>query len=238
MPDRLAFIHGFTQTSQSWAPIASSFAATHDVRLLDAPGHGAASEQRDDLVDGAASLAAAGGQATYVGYSMGGRFALHVALHHPDVVEALVLVSATPGIADAGDRERRRAEDEQRAVAVETGGVDAFVDGWLSLPLLARVPHDEAEIAARKGNTAGGLASSLRLAGTGSQEPLWERLPELTMRVLLVAGADDPRFATIARSMHARIPGSELRIVEHAGHAVHLERPDVFTAILREFLAH
>jgi 2-succinyl-6-hydroxy-2,4-cyclohexadiene-1-carboxylate synthase len=236
MTGRLAFIHGFTQTARSWEPVAAAFADRYEAVLLDAPGHGAASQQRLDLDQGATALARAGGRATYVGYSMGGRLALHIALDHPHVVDRLVLVSATPGIVDADDRARRRAEDEQRARTIEEAGVDAFVDAWLSLPMFAGIPDDPGAVAERKRNTASGLASSLRLAGTGTQRPLWARLGELAVPVLLVAGGDDPKFARIARAMHGAIPTSTLRIVAGAGHAVPLERPDALIDVLDRFL--
>ncbi len=236
MKRRLAFVHGFTQTARSWEPVASAFRADCDVLTLDAPGHGSWADRRLDLVDGAAALAEAAGRAVWIGYSMGGRFALHVALDHPDVVEALVLVSATPGIVDSAERARRRDEDEQRARTLEEIGVDAFVDRWLALPMFAGVPADPAAIADRKANTVDGLASSLRLAGTGAQRPLWDRLGELDRPVQIVAGADDAKFVAIAESMHEAIAGSRLDVVAGAGHAVHLERPDEVTAILRRFL--
>ena len=145
-------------------------------------------------------------------------------------------MSATPGIVDAAERARRRDEDEQRARTLEEIGVDAFVDRWLALPMFAGVPADPAAIADRKANTVDGLASSLRLAGTGAQRPLWDRLGELDRPVQIVAGADDAKFVAIAESMHEAIAGSRLDVVAGAGHAVHLERPDEVTAILRRFL--
>ncbi|HEX6785940.1 MAG TPA: alpha/beta fold hydrolase, partial [Acidimicrobiales bacterium] len=105
---RVVLVHGFTQTGRSWAPIAADLGRDHEVVLVDAPGHGGSSAGRADLTEGAALLGAAGGRATYVGYSMGGRLALHLALDHPDHVDALVLLGATAGIEDEEERAARR----------------------------------------------------------------------------------------------------------------------------------
>ena len=129
-----------------------------------------------DLPAGAEAARPNGGRATYVGYSMGGRLALHLAVAQPDLVERLVLVSSTAGIDDEATRDRRRADDERRADELERDGVDAFLERWLAQPLFANLPADKAQLADRLENTAAGFASSLRLAGTGAQQSLWPQL--------------------------------------------------------------
>jgi 2-succinyl-6-hydroxy-2,4-cyclohexadiene-1-carboxylate synthase len=234
---RLVLIHGFTQTGRSWASIAGDLSHDHEVALVDAPGHGGSSEVRADLVDGATLLADAAGGGVYAGYSMGARFALHVALARPDVVEGLVLLGATPGIEDAGEREQRRAQDEARAVALERDGVDAFLSGWLAQPLFAGLPPDAAGIEDRRRNTVAGLASSLRLAGTGAQVPRWNELARLQMPVLVLAGSEDHKFAAIGERMAERIgANATFAEVPGAGHAAHLERPEAFLRLLRAWL--
>ena len=234
---RLVLVHGFTQTRSSWTTIAHQLG--HDgfeVVTADAPGHGEAADLRVDLPAGAILLGDAGQRATYVGYSMGGRLALHLAIARPDIVERLVLVSSTAGIDDVDERAIRRLEDESRATDIERRGVAAFIDEWLAAPLFANLPADATQRTARLENTAGGLASSLRLAGTGAQESLWPRLRSLTMPVLLVAGALDAKFAAIAEQMAALIPDATLIVVADAGHVVHLEQPDEFVRVLRRWL--
>ncbi len=179
----------------------------------------------------------AGGPADYVGYSMGGRLCLHLAVAHPDVVRRLVLVSTTAGIEDPAERATRRQSDDQLAASIERDGVDAFLDRWLALPLFATLPRDAASLDDRRRNTIAGLASSLRLAGAGSQEPLWEQLSELTMPVLVVAGARDDKYVAIGRRMSELIPQATFEVIEGAGHAVHLEQPDVFAGLLEGWLA-
>jgi 2-succinyl-6-hydroxy-2,4-cyclohexadiene-1-carboxylate synthase len=235
---RLVLLHGFTQTGRCWGPMADDLARDHEMVRLDAPGHGGSSDVRADLVRTAALAAEAGGPAVYVGYSMGARMALHVALLAPEVVRALVLVGGTPGIEDPTERAERRERDRALAQRVRDIGVGAFLDEWLALPLFAGLPVWARFDDERRRNTPEGLASSLELAGTGSQRPLWTDLGRITVPVLAVAGADDDRYAAIARRMAAAIgPHAEPALVPGAGHAAHLERPDGFLATLRPWLA-
>jgi 2-succinyl-6-hydroxy-2,4-cyclohexadiene-1-carboxylate synthase len=234
--ERIVLVHGFTQTGRSWDRVAARLSGTWEVVTVDAPGHGASATIRADLPETAVMLGATGGPATYVGYSMGGRLCLHLALARPELARRLVLVSATAGIEDPGERAARRQADEQLAASIERDGLDAFLDRWLDLPLFATLPRDAAGLEDRRRNTAGGLATSLRLTGTGTQESLWDRLGELTMPVLLVAGELDARFVEIAERMAGLIRGSSLEVVAGSGHSVHLERPDAFTDTLERWL--
>ena len=211
--------------------------AGHEPLALDAPGHGAAAELDLDLVEGGAWLAATGGRATYVGYSMGGRLCLHAALAAPDAVRGLVLISATGGMDDAGERAARRAADEALADRIEAIGVPAFLDEWLAQPLFAGLDDAAQGRAERLVNTPAGLASSLRRAGTGTQLPLWDRLAGVRIPTLVVAGALDAKFVALGERLASVIPGAELAVVDGAGHTVHLERPDEFLSILLPWIA-
>ncbi len=229
-------VHGFTQTARAWDVIAPRLAERYEVVAVDAPGHGDSGAVRADLPSAARMLGATGGPATYVGYSMGGRLCLHLAVAHPDLVRRLVLVSTTAGIEDPTERAARRQSDEALAASIERDGVDAFLDRWLALPLFATLPRDAATLDDRRRNSAGGLASSLRLAGAGAQESLWDRLGELPMPVLVIAGARDARYVAIGRRLAELIPQSAFEVVERAGHAVHLEQPDAFAGVLEAWL--
>jgi len=131
MVDRFVMVHGFTQTDTSWAPVREHLAA---------PATEPAVEPRTGFV--AAAHALDRGPATYVGYSQGGRLCLQLALDRPEVVPRLVLVSASPGIADATERAARVEADERLAREIERDGVDAFLERWLSQPLFATLPRD------------------------------------------------------------------------------------------------
>ncbi len=239
---RVVLVHGFTQTGSSWARIAGELAAGFEVVTVDLPGHGRSPlpGPGSDIVQAAGALARAGGRACYVGYSLGGRCCLHVALAHPELVESLVVVGANPGISAADGRRARREADDRLAREIEAGGDAAlpeFLDRWLEGPLFAHLGEQEADRQSRLANSAAGLAASLKTAGTGTQAPLWHRLGELAMPVLVVVGELDQKFRPIAaRTAEAIGPNARLAVVAGAGHAVCFERPEAFAALLVDFL--
>ena len=211
--------------------------------LVDAPGHGGSgrhgsSDVACDLATGGWLIGEAAGPATYLGYSMGGRFVLHTALERPGLVRGLVLVGATAGIEDPVERAARVADDEERAQRIHEIGVEAFVDEWLQLPIFAGLSPTAACRTERLQNTPDGLASSLRLAGTGTQSPTWDRLGDLDMPVLVVAGADDTKFIALGERLAGCVgPNAEFVTVRGAGHTAHLEQPERFLSLLRRWLA-
>lgn len=224
----IALVHGFTQTSASWGrftPELRRRLPERDLVAVDAPGHGSRSDVHLDLVDGARLLGDEVGRAVWVGYSMGGRLALHLALGRPDLVDALVLIGATAGIDDPTERAERRRRDEALAAEIERDGAPAFLERWLAQPLFAGLDPAPDDLEARRSNTAAGLANSLRLAGTGAQQPLWDRLDRIDAPVLVLAGERDEKFAAIGRRLADALPGAELQLVPGAGHAAHLEAP-------------
>lgn len=239
--DRVVLVHGFTQTRRSWAPFVPSLVAEgHEVLAVDAPGHGAtAPEHRDaDLPEAARLLGDTGGRAAYVGYSMGGRLALHLAVQQPALVERLVLVGATAGLDTDDERAARRQADDVLAAALERDGLDTFLQRWLDNPLFDTLPKDAAGVEDRKENTVEGLAASLRHTGTGTQRPLWDDLRRLTVPVLFVVGEQDAKFTALAHRMRDGWGGpAEVATIAGAGHACHLEQPEAFLEVVVPFLA-
>lgn len=233
----IVFLHGFTQTGRSWRPIAEHLARSgHTVVLVDLPGHGGSGHVRADLRRTADMVAAVGGEATYVGYSLGGRVCLHLALMYPHLVTRLVVIGAHPGLDDDDERAARRDHDAAVAARLAAIGVDDFLAEWLGQPLFGRLTTDTADLDDRRRNTVEGLTSSLHMAGTGTQTSLWPRLRELTMPVLAVAGAEDAKFAPIAAQLAREAPHGRCVLVDGAAHAAHLERPDVVIGLLIDFV--
>jgi 2-succinyl-6-hydroxy-2,4-cyclohexadiene-1-carboxylate synthase len=232
----LVLLHGFTQTGASWRSVAAAANERYRVHTPDLRGHGGASARRPvtfaAVVEDVAALAP--GRFTLGGYSMGGRIALVAALAYPDRVERLVLVGASPGLADAAEREERRRADELLAQEIEREGVEAFARRWAAQPLFAGQPPDVARAVHedRLRGTASGLAAALRGLGTGVMEPLWERLGELPMPVDLIVGECDEPFRAINERMLERLPGAVLHLIPEAGHAALLERPAEVAALL------
>jgi 2-succinyl-6-hydroxy-2,4-cyclohexadiene-1-carboxylate synthase len=220
----MVLVPGFTQTAASWDPVRAHLPEDLEAVAVDVP-------TGLDFVETAAAIGEAGGHAVYVGYSMGGRLCLRLALDRPDVVRGLVLISASPGIGDAGERAARRESDEK----VERNGVDAFLERWLRQPLFATLPRDAAGLGARRaGNTVATLTHALRVLGAGAQEPLWDRLADLEPPFLPIAGTLDEKYVDIAFEMAARVrPDVHPVLCGGTGHAVHLENPEALASVLR-----
>jgi 2-succinyl-6-hydroxy-2,4-cyclohexadiene-1-carboxylate synthase len=230
-------LHGFTQTRQSWRRTVAALGGRYRALAPDLPGHGQASERRPASFSACAAYvrALAGERFTLVGYSMGGRIALYTALALPEQVERLVLVGASPGIADATEREARRRADDALADRIESIGIAEFAREWGAQELFA---GQDARVAAaahadRLRNTPDGLAAALRGLGTGVMPPLWDRLGELAMPVSLVVGERDAKFRAIAGRMAPAIPDCRVEVVDGAGHAAQLEQPEIVAAAIR-----
>ena len=232
----VTFLHGFTQTCDSWSPVLARLQGVQ-ATLVDAPGHGSNAQHTLGLRETARAIAEVMPRGVLVGYSMGARMALHVALAAPEIVRALVLVSGTPGVEDEAERRARRAADDALADRIEEIGSARFVDEWLANPMFSALPEEHAQRPARAANPAAGLAGSLRSAGTGTQENLWPRLGEVTCPVLVVTGSLDAKFAAIGERMASAFPHAELRCIPGAGHTVHLEKVDDFCSVLSDWIS-
>ena len=224
----LLLLHGFTQTGRGWDEVARHLAGERYL-APDLRGHGAAGARRPIDMDACAGDVASlvDGRFVLAGYSMGGRIALHVALAHPDRVSKLVLVSTTAGIDDASERAARRAADEELATWIEAHAIEQFADRWGALALFAGQPPDVAAAARadRLRNEPEHLAAALRGIGTGAMTPLWDRLGELDLPVVVLAGERDAKFVALARRLAAALPRAALSVVPGAGHALALEAP-------------
>jgi 2-succinyl-6-hydroxy-2,4-cyclohexadiene-1-carboxylate synthase len=223
----LVLLHGFTQTRQSWRRTANELQGRYRVITPDLPGHGQSANKTASFDATAAYIRALAPSTpfTLVGYSMGGRIALNAAfgLH----IDRLVLVGASPGIQDGNERKRRREADEALADRIEEIGVEAFATEWGNQPLFASQPDrvKAGAYADRLRNTPHGLANALRGLGTGVMEPLWDRLPELTIPVTLITGERDEKFSALAETMKQRLPNATHVTIPNAGHAAQLEDP-------------
>jgi 2-succinyl-6-hydroxy-2,4-cyclohexadiene-1-carboxylate synthase len=229
-------LHGFTHTGASWEPVVAALGGRYRTLAPDIRGHGSASHQRPVTLDAVLGDLAARTppRFTLAGYSMGGRIALHLALAMPNRVERLVLIGASPGIAEPEARAARRAADEALAEEIESSTIEEFARGWAMTPLLAGQPPEVAAAAHadRLRSTTAGLAAALRGLGTGALDSVWDRLHELRMPVALVVGERDQKFRAVATAMAAGIAEPELRVVPAIGHAVHLEAPSTVARIV------
>lgn len=227
---RLLFIPGFMQRGEAWAPVAELVPERYPCTLLDHAEH---------TFDGRlAEIAAEGEGAVLVGYSLGGRLAMRAALREPTRYAGLVTVGATAGLDEPSERAARHEADERLAGWLETAAIEEIVGLWERQPLFAdqsdllveeqrtgRLSHDPRE-----------LALLLRTAGQGVLEPVWHELALLDLPLLAIAGARDDGYRRAAERIASAAPRARAAVVEHAGHAPQLQRPDAVASLLVDFL--
>ncbi|HEY0632071.1 MAG TPA: alpha/beta fold hydrolase [Thermoleophilaceae bacterium] len=225
MAPTVTFVPGFMQRGDAWQPVAAALAPRYRVQTLDFSTW---------TLEGRLGEMPPGG--ALVGYSMGGRIALHAALREPDRFQALALIGVSAGV---DDREERRRSDEELAAWIETHSIEEVVERWERQPVFGtqsaalraqqrpgRLSHDPLE-----------LAQLLRSAGQGATPPVWDRLHELRRPVLLVAGERDEPYVAAANRMASLMPNARVRIVPGAGHAPQLEQPLLVAELLDEYLS-
>lgn len=240
-------LHGFLGSAADFAPTMAALVPAFRCIAVDLPGHGGtvAQDAADFTMEGTAAallgwLSQAGvGRPHLVGYSMGGRLALHLAATARSRFATVVAVSASPGLADPEERAARRQSDAALAQRLRTEPLGRFLADWYAQPLFAPLAADPARLAEMLARRAAqdpeGLARSLEGIGTGAMAPLWGALPDLPGPVHALAGARDAKFAAIAARM-ADAPGISARLIPDAGHAPHLEQPARFVQTLRDVL--
>lgn len=245
----VTLLHGFTQSGRSWLEVISKLPEGWMWIVPDLRGHGETRTRPGapcsmdactrDLLMLWDHLGVA--RTHLVGYSMGGRLALHVAARRPERTLSLLTIGAHAGL-EEGAREGRRRGDEALAQRIEQEGLEAFVNHWSSLPLFAgmerRGPAFVAQARAeRMTNHVAGLACSLRGMGAGVMEPLWDDLRNLAVPCTFVAGQLDHGYVTSARRLASTVPNGRVEVVPRAGHTVHQERPEAFARLLAAHLA-
>lgn len=256
----LLMLHGFMGSGKSFAHLTETLSDFCRPVTLDLLGHGRSgggtdperyrtARQADDLRRLIRHLDL---HPLYLhGYSMGGRLALHYALSRGNRLRGLILESVNPGLKTPEERSERRNTDEQRARAIEKD-FGQFLEEWRNLPLFH--PPDEADPggeripsyrrrlmsyrAIQSAQRPRQMAASLRGFGTGHMPAVWDRLGELDLPTLILAGEGDRKYCELSSEINTMIPGSRMERVPGAGHRVHLDQPRRFRDIVHTFLTN
>ncbi|XP_050872280.1 protein PHYLLO, chloroplastic isoform X2 [Lathyrus oleraceus] len=261
----LVFLHGFLGNGEDWITIMKTFSESARCISIDLPGHGksvlhgverAAEEPwlsleivGDILHKVIHHVAPA--KVTLVGYSMGARIALYMALRFNSKIKGAVLISSSPGLKDKLARKIRAAKDDSRARSVIAHGLQLFLSSWYAGELwksLRSHPHFNRIFASRlQHNDIQNLAQMLSGLSIGRHLPLWEDLPNCRVPLLIIHGEKDTKFKKIAQSMmntlcsdlrsnHEKGNTHEVVEIPNCGHAAHLENPLPVIAALKQFI--
>jgi 2-succinyl-6-hydroxy-2,4-cyclohexadiene-1-carboxylate synthase len=235
----VVMLHGFGGTARAFDGVIAKLPPERYTPIaLDLPGHGSRSGIDEPITyEGCVELVLAQAPDRFVicGYSMGARIALRTALAAPQRVSRLVLVSATAGIESNAERRARLAADWRLAAQIESESMQSFVERWRSQPMFAHEPAAARELAAadHRRNSTAGIAAALRAIGAGAMPPLWNRLCELSMPVLVLAGERDAKYRDLGERIAATAPLGGLRIVA-GGHGLLLENPAAVAQAIAE----
>ena len=244
----VTLLHGFTLSGRSWREVIAKVPPGWMWVMPDLRGHGdtqiprgapitmdACTRDIERLWDHLGIE-----RSHLVGYSMGGRLALHVAVSLPERTRSLLTIGAHAGL-DESARAGRRQGDEALADRIEQFGIEPFVNYWEAQPLFAGLARrgrafSEQLRAERLRGRPDGLAASLKGMGAGAMEPLWDQLDRISVPSTFVAGEEDTAFVAAAQRLAAAVPGARAVVVPRSGHAVQMQRPAVFARILADHL--
>jgi 2-succinyl-6-hydroxy-2,4-cyclohexadiene-1-carboxylate synthase len=224
------FIPGFMQRGDAWRPVAELLPERYPSVLLD--------HAESSFESRLAEIHEAGGGRVLVGYSLGGRLALRAALREPAHYLGVVTVGATAGIDEPTLRSTRAEADERLAAWMEAAPIEDIVGVWERQPLFADQSEQliEEQRAGRLEQRPASLAMLLRTAGQGVLEPVWHQLLRFELPLLAIAGARDEGYVRAAKRIADTAPQGRAEIVEDAGHAAQLQRPQRVASVLESFL--
>ncbi|MEH7272212.1 2-succinyl-6-hydroxy-2,4-cyclohexadiene-1-carboxylate synthase [Neobacillus vireti] len=243
-------LHGFTGDSSTWTPFCPVWGKHSRLIIPDIVGHGQ-TELSEDINRYKMEAVAADlifildrleiEKIDILGYSMGGRLALTIAILYPHRIRKLILESASPGLVTEEERIMRRMKDGELANFINEHGIEAFVDYWEAIPLFSSMdalpePMKDRIRAQRLSNSSKGLMNSLLGMGTGAQPSWWEKLQLLSCEVLLVTGEKDEKFCRIAEKMQKYLKKASWIVINGCGHAIHVEQKEKFGTIVSDFL--
>ena len=241
-------MHGFLGSNSDWQNIINYFSLDYYCIAIDLPGHGLSK------VDEANNSYNIENTAKYIiellhkndikkcnliGYSMGGRIAIFLAIYYSEFFEKIIIESAQPGIMNEFERLQRINHDQKLATKLEEQSFSEFLEFWYNQPVFNTLKKHKNFANLKKSrlnNNPKNLAKSLLEIGAGVQPSLWGDLKRIKNTCLLIAGEFDTKYQKIFSKMHKEIFSSIFVIIKNAGHNVHFENPEEYAKVIKKFL--
>lgn len=244
------FLHGFMGSSQDWNEIIAKISGSYFCIALDLPGHGKSNNLNelkniwtfDDLSVLICNLIVylSIKNTSLVGYSMGGRIAQYFILKYPDLVNKLILESASPGIRDEKEKAVRFQKDMDTEKRLREGSFKEFLNSWYDQPFFKLAqghPKYNEMINRRLKNDPRILAKALIAYSAGKQPYLAEKLSHVKIPVQLICGAKDQKYLDIMKELKEKNPVFRFTVLKNCGHNCHFDDSDQFAEHLVEFLS-
>ena len=225
--------HGYSATRRMWDDQHRALGDRYRVISWSMRGHGETESPADPaaysadqtVADMRALLGHVGVERAVIGgLSLGGYVSLAFYLAHPEMVRALVICDSGPGYRNADARRQWNERAQERAVALETRGLEALGG--------SREVRESASLH----RSAQGLARAARgmLAQEGSR--VIDGLGAIDVPTLIIVGDKDQPFIAPCEYMAKKISGARLEVIRDAGHSSNLDQPEAFNRVLGDFL--
>ena len=233
-------LHGALGQAGDWNSFSQEMAADGRTcrgvelwRFLECEGIG--------LVDWAAAfnaeVRAAGEKENFlVGYSMGGRLALHALLDDPDLWTKALIVSAHPGLLEEREKLERMAGDAEWAGLALTSDWTQFLQKWDAQAVLQGRESESPDPRIRLVNRRRAIARSFMEWSLGKQENLRARFSEVTCPVLWLTGERDEKFGALAREAVPLLAQGRHEVMPAVGHRLPWEAAASFAKLAGDFL--
>lgn len=234
----LVFVHGFSGSGEEWRLVGEQL-APFPCLYLDLPGHGGSSAVAATSftqVDAALSRSLISYNILnywLVGYSLGGRVAMHFACQRPPGLQGLVVEGGHPGLTDDQARQARWQSDTRWAQRFRSQPLLEVFNDWYQQPVFASLsPARRRALArARSRNDGQALAAMLEATSLAIQPDLRGTLRELAAPFHYLSGEYDRKFRALAAETSA-VP----HLIVGAGHNAHREQPDAVARCLAQIL--
>jgi len=248
--DYVLFLHGFTGCAEDWFPVFEQMPAKYNYIAMDVVGHGKSDSPGDPAKYNVEAIVnqiknfkdhLTPNKVFLLGYSMGGRIALSFASAYPDDLKGLILESASAGIKNDEERQKRYEEDLKLAEFIETHTLEEFIEMWNDQELFntqRRFSNDKLKKLKKKKASGSkiGYANSLKGFSTGIMPPVHDKLKKIPLKVLLITGDLDSKYTGINARLAKRFFKAKHKVVRNSGHNTHLEDPKRFIEIVLNYL--
>lgn len=243
-------LHGFTGSGLIFEQFSARFKSL-GIRLIavDLPGHGntitpdsAEIHTYEAQITNLSSLLSTLNIPKFhlLGYSMGGRIALHYALNHPDKIISLILESTNNGISNDNDRIERVSRDEKLSEQIMQNYPD-FLLKWNRLPIFKSPPKaQKTQIESFKkiqlNQDPIQMALSMREFSPGKIPYVYDELTLISCPVLAITGKNDQKYSELWKSLIYKFQNGDHINIENSGHRVHLDQPVIYIDTIMNFI--
>ena len=181
-----------------------------------------------------AELATNGEKSVLLGYSLGGRLALHACIHRPDLWQGVVVVGADPGLGSSEKKNQQFTRDRYWADRLKNEPLEYLLREWDEQPVFCGIensaPRNLDELDPIQ------LSQQFEVFSKGLQLNLVPSLSELkTPPVLFLAGEKDQKYQGIGEKLSKSSSVVKAQVVADSGHRVPWENPESFSQVLFVF---